>query len=84
MIPIKIEGRTPEERETYYQFKLAELYNEIRSLKKKVKRRDNKIIELEKENKSLKACNNHADLRIQELEDILENLSIRVNGRPNY
>ena len=53
MDQIKIEGRTLEERETYYQFKLAELYTEIRSLKKKVKRRDNKIIELEKKNKEL-------------------------------
>ncbi|MBO7450226.1 MAG: hypothetical protein J6U54_07620 [Clostridiales bacterium] len=64
--------------------RINELEKKVRSLERKVKRRDNRIIELEKENKSLKACNKHADLRIQELEDILENLSVRVNGRPNY
>lgn len=64
MNQIKIEGRTPEERETYYQFKLAELYTEIRSLKKKLKRRDNKIIELE----------NNAEKREKEFEKLIRTL----------
>lgn len=57
--------------------RINELKKKIRSLERKVKSRDNKIIELKKENKSLKACNKYADLRIQELEDILENFYAR-------
>ena len=45
--PIKIKERTPEDREAYYQKQIAKLYSEIRRLNKKLRRRDNKIIELE-------------------------------------
>lgn len=81
---IKIEGRTPEERETYYQFKIAELLNENRNLKKKLKRRDVKIKDLESTLRSCKTALEASRRALLELEDVVDSLRGTAYGRWNY